>query len=144
MQAVASAFTEPISVEGASATVQQSVGVGLGDPLLRLEGGSRVRVTARVREAHETRVFEGLTSRRGAAPRSSSPPAATVVVSGPASQVRALSASVLRLYVAVTGQGPLPARLPVSVEIGSGHPGVAVVETRPAEVLVRPARPRST
>ncbi len=143
VQAVASAFTEPTSVEGVSATVQQSVGVGLGDPLLRLEGGSRVRVTARVREVHETRVFEGLTiaTRGGAAQLE--PARATVVVSGPASQVRALSASVLRLHVAVTGQDPLPARLPVSVEIGSGHPGVAVVETRPSAVLVRPARPRS-
>jgi hypothetical protein len=37
----------------------------------------------------------------------------------------------------------LPARLPVAVEIGSGHPGVTVVETRPAEVTVRPARPRA-
>ena len=143
VQAVASAFTEPTSVEGVSATVQQSVGVGLGDPLLRLEGGSRVRVTARVREAHETRVFEGLTIATQGGAAQLEPARATVVVSGTASQGRALSASVLRLHVAVTGQGPLPARLPVSVEIGSGHPGVAVVETRPSAVLVRPARPRS-
>ena len=83
-------------------------------------------------------------SRHRAPPLQLEPARATVVVSGPASQVRSLSASALRLYVAVTGQDPLPARLPVSVEIGSGHPGVAVVETRPSEVAVRPARPRST
>jgi hypothetical protein len=144
VEAVASAFTEPISVEAASATVQQSVGVGLGDPLLRLEGGSRVRVTARVREAQETRVFEGLVVATQGAAAQLEPARATVVVSGPASQVRALAASALRPYVAVTGQDPLPARLPVSVEIGSGHPGVAVVETRPSEVAVRPARPRGS
>jgi len=144
VEAIANAFTEPVSVEAASATVQQSVGVGLGDPLLRLEGGSRVRVTARVREAQETRVFEGLSVATRGAALQLEPARATVVVSGPVSQVRSLSASALRLYVAVTGQDPLPARLPVSVEIGSGHPGVAVVETRPSEVAVRPARPRST
>jgi hypothetical protein len=144
VEAIANAFTEPVSVEAASATVQQSVGVGLGDPLLRLEGGSRVRVTARVREAQETRVFEGLSVATQGAALQLEPARATVVVSGPVSQVRSLSASALRLYVAVTGQDPLPARLPVSVEIGSGHPGVAVVETRPSEVAVRPARPRST
>jgi YbbR domain-containing protein len=144
VQAVASAFTEPISVATASATVQQSVGVGLGDPLLRLEGGGRVRVTVRVREAQETRVFEGLAIATQGAAAQLDPARATVVVSGPASQVRALSASALHPYVAVTGQDPLPARLPVSVEIGSGHPGLAVVETRPSEVAVHPARPRGT
>jgi YbbR domain-containing protein len=144
VQAIASAFTEPISVEAASATVQQSVGVGLVDPLLRLEGGNRVRVTARVRETHETRVFEGLAVETQGGAALVEPDRASVVVSGPASQVRALDASALRLYVALTGQDPLPARLPVSVEIGSGHPGVAVVETRPSQVAVRPTRPRST
>jgi YbbR domain-containing protein len=144
VQAIASAFTEPVSVEAASATVQQSVGVGLGDPLLRLEGGNRVRVTARVRETHETRVFEGLAVETQGGAALVDPARASVVVSGPASQVRSLSASALRLYVAIPGQQPLPARLPVSVEIGSGHPGVAVVETRPSQVAVRPARPRNT
>ncbi len=144
VRSVVSAFTEPISVEGASATVEESVGVGLGDPLLRLEGHNRVRVTARVREAQETRAFEGLeVAVRGAAARLE-PARATVVVTGPASQVRSIDASALRLYVAFTGQDPLPPRLPISVEIGSGHPGLAVVETRPSEVTVRPARPRGT
>jgi len=142
--AITSAFTEPISVEAASAAVQQSVSVGLGDPLLRLEGASRVRVTARVRETQETRVFEGLPIAIQGGVALVEPARATLVVSGPASQVRAMSAQALRLYVAVTGQDPAPARLPVSVEIGSGHPGVAVVETRPPAVAVRQAHPRAT
>jgi len=48
---IESAFTEPVSVEGASANASEAVGVGLEDPLLRLEGGSRVRVRVSVSEA---------------------------------------------------------------------------------------------
>ena len=49
---IESAFTEPVSVDGASASATESVGVGLEDPLLRLEGGSRVRVRVSVGETH--------------------------------------------------------------------------------------------
>src|SRR4029453_2362447 len=38
---IESAFTEPVSVEGASNNASEAVGVGLGDPLLRLRGRSR-------------------------------------------------------------------------------------------------------
>jgi len=38
-------------VEGASANASEAVGVGLEDPLLRLEGGSRVRVRVSIGEA---------------------------------------------------------------------------------------------
>ena len=48
---IESAFTEPVSVEGASASTAEAVGVGLEDPLLRIEGGSRVRVSVSVTEA---------------------------------------------------------------------------------------------
>ena len=48
---IESAFTEPVSVEGASANASEAVGVGLEDPLLRLEGGSRVRVRVSIGEA---------------------------------------------------------------------------------------------
>ena len=48
---IESAFTEPVSVEGAAASASAAVGVGLEDPLLRLEGGSRVRVRVSIGEA---------------------------------------------------------------------------------------------
>ena len=64
-----------------------------------------------------------------------------MVVSGPASQVRALAASDVRAFVTVPSQGTLRARLPVAVEIGAGYPAVSVVETRPAEVAIRPSGP---
>jgi hypothetical protein len=140
---IESAFTEPVSVEGATTSASESVGVGLEDPLLRLEGGGRVRVTARVQEVQETRRFDGLgVEVRGRAGRTS-PGRVSVSVAGPASQVRALAAGDVRAFVTVPSAGKLPARLPVAVELASGRPGVSVVETRPAQVALRPGGPGS-
>jgi YbbR domain-containing protein len=137
VQEVESAFTEPVSVAGAEATVTELVNVGLEDPLLRLEGGSRVRVSAVVHEARETRTFTGLrVEPRGRAARLS-PPRVSVSVAGPASQVRGLEASDLQAYVAMPQQGPVPSRLPVAVQIAAGRAGVSVVAAEPAEVSVR-------
>lgn len=47
---IESAFTEPISLDGARGPVTDLVNVGLEDPLLRLQGDPRVRVTATVKE----------------------------------------------------------------------------------------------
>jgi YbbR domain-containing protein len=140
VQEVESAFTEPVSVAGAQAPVTELVNVGLEDPLLRLEGGSRVRVSAVVREAHETRTFDGLrVEARGRTARLS-PSRVSVSVSGPASQVRGLAASDLQAYVAMPREGPVPSRLPVAVQVASGRAGVAVVGTQPPEVSVRVLR----
>jgi hypothetical protein len=135
---IESAFTEPVSVEAADHTVQEAVNVGLEDPLLRLEGGSRVRVTARVREAHETRVFEGLALVARGRPARLDPSHVAVVVSGPGSQLQTLKASAIRPYVEVPAGGT--SRQPPRVELDGTGPDVSVVETRPAEVSVRPLR----
>jgi YbbR domain-containing protein len=133
---IESAFTEPVSVEGAGQTVEEPVNVGLEDPLLRLEGGSQVQVTARVREARETRVFEGLRVIARGRPVRLDPSRATVVVAGPAADVRALAAGDIRAYVDVPPEGAVAPKLPLAVEIASGHPGISVVETRPSEISV--------
>ena len=57
---VESAYTEPVSVDGARSDVVERVNIGIEDPLLRIQGTPRVEVTARVREVHDTRVFDGL------------------------------------------------------------------------------------
>jgi YbbR domain-containing protein len=137
---IESAFTEPVSVEGASRTATEIVNVGLEDPLLRLEGGSGVRVTALVREAQETRTFEGLRIEARGRPARLKPSRVTVSVAGPYSQVRALAPGDVQPYVALPGEGAVPGRLPVAVEIASGHAGVSVLEARPAEVSVRVSR----
>lgn len=143
VQEIESAFTEPVSVAGLDRTATERVNVGLEDPLLRLEGGSGVRVTALVRETLETRTFEGLRIEARGRPARLDPPRVTVSVAGPASLVRALAAEDLQPYVALPAEGALPGRLPVAVEVSSGHAGVSVLETRPAEVSVRAQRPRS-
>jgi YbbR domain-containing protein len=140
VQEIESAFTEPVSVEGVDRTATEIVNVGLEDPLLRLEGGSGVRVTALVREAQETRTFDGLRVVGHGRPVRLEPSKVSVSVAGPASQVRALAAEDLQPYVALPGAGAVPERLPVAVEISSGHAGISVLETRPAEVTVRMLR----
>lgn len=140
VQEIESAFTEPISVEAAETTATELVNVGLEDPLLRIEGGSRVRVTAAVREARETRSFEGLRVVARGRPARLAPSRVTVSVAGPASQVRGLGPGDLQPYVALPRDGAVPKHLPVAVEIAPGRAGVSVLETQPAEVSVRVLR----
>jgi hypothetical protein len=138
---IESAFTEPVSVDGATGTVQEPVNVGLEDPLLRLEGGSQVTVTARVREARETRAFAGLKLvARGRAARLS-PSQGTVVVEGPAPDLRELDPGQLVAYVIVPASGPVTSKLPVAVEIATGHSSLSVREVRPPEVSAKPLGP---
>lgn len=141
---IESAFTEPVSIEGASATVSELVGVGLEDPLLRLEGGSRVRVTATVREVQETRTFHGLRVEPRGRRASAVPARVSVTVAGPASRVRELAASDVHAFVTVPAEGQAPARLKVTVEFAAGFDGLSLVEAKPAEVAVRPAGPGSS
>ena len=140
VQEIESAFTEPISVDGANQTRQESVNVGLEDPLLRLEAGSRVRVTARIVDARETRSLDGLRVVARGAPARLTPSRVTVIVGGPAWAVRAFDPALLQVYVTVPARGPANGRLPLAVELGPGQGGVEVVEIRPAEVSVRPLR----
>jgi YbbR domain-containing protein len=51
IQEVEGAFTEPVSVEAAQSTVAENVNLGVEDPLLRIQGSPRVRVTARIAPA---------------------------------------------------------------------------------------------
>ena len=137
VQEIESAFTEPVSVDAADATATEMVNVGLEDPLLRLEGGSRVRVTATVQEVRETRRFAGLAVEARGRPARLAPSRVSVSVSGPASLVRALVASDLRPHVNLPSTGAVPRRLAVTVDVAPGHSGVGVVETAPAEVSVQ-------
>jgi len=140
VQEVESAFTEPVSVEGAQGPVVDSVNIGLDDPFLRLQGMSRARVIARVREVHEKRAFEGLRIgvRGGAA--QVRPALARVVLTGPASLVRQIGPDDVRPHVTLERDQAGARRLAVSVEIAPGHPGVALEGVEPAEVSVRPLR----
>ncbi len=136
---VDSAFTEPLTIDAARESVSDVVRIGLQDPLLRVQGSSEVRVTARIREIHEKRTLSGVVvEARGGAARFR-PGAVQLVLEGPAAALRRLAPQDVKAYVdlaaPVTGE-----RRPVSVEIGPGFTGVTLREARPAEVAVQEAR----
>ena len=138
VQEIESAFTEPVSIDGADVTVEEFVNVGLEDPLLAPDGVGQVRVVVRIRERHETRTFEGLPVEPEGRPAVLAPPSVRVVVSGPARVLRDLTAADLRPYVNVPAEHRETRSLPVAVEVASGHTGTSVVLTEPAEVAARP------
>ncbi len=142
VQAIDSAFTEPVSVDGADVTVEEFVNVGLDDPLLTFEEGGQVRVIVRIRERHERRIFESLPVTPHGRPVELVPPSVRVVVSGPARVLRGLTAADLLPYVNVPAEHRQPQPLPVAVEVTSGHTGASVLLTEPADVEARPLPPR--
>lgn len=136
VQEVESAFTEPVSVEGALASVSDTVNIGLEDPVLRIQGSPSVRVTAQIRELEETRAFDALPVEPRGAPASLRPAAVRVVLRGPAAALAQLSARSVHPYVELAGLGDAAAAA-VSVELGAGARGISVLHVEPAQVAVR-------
>ena len=136
---VESAFTEPVSVDGATATVTDTVTIGIADPLLRVMVTPRARVTARIRERHATRTFKGVAVEVRGSTDTPRPGRVDVTLTGPAAGLPALAPGDVRAYVdaAAASEG----RATVAVEIAPGHPGIEVKECSPAEVLLRPSAP---
>jgi YbbR domain-containing protein len=137
VQEIESAFTEPLSVEGARASITDSVSLGVEDPLLRILGDTRVRVTARIREEHQRRTFNGVSVEVRGGAASVRPATVLVVVEGPAATVARMAASDIRPYVDASGL-TASARLPLAFELASGFLGVSVERADPREVLARP------
>jgi len=142
VQEVESAFTEPVSVERAETTVVDRVNVGLEDPFLRLQGASQVQVTARVREEHGKRAFAGLAVEVRGGTGQARPASVRVVITGPLALLKQLEPAHVRPYVSLAETPAAPERRPVAVEIASGFGAATVAEVDPAEVTVRPSRPR--
>jgi YbbR domain-containing protein len=130
---VESAFTEPVSVEGAESNVVATVNIGLEDPLLRIQGSPRVKVVAEVRALHERRIIEAVTIAVRGGVASVSPSVVRVILTGPALVLRSLAAGAVHAYVDVShleGTG----KLPVAIELGGT--GVSLERAEPAEVVV--------
>ena len=133
---VESAFTEAVAVEGAENNVAAVVNLGLEDPLLRIQGSPRVRVTVRIQELQETRSLD-LTVEPPAGTASVRPPAVRVVFAGPASLLKTLDPQTVRASVAAGGEG---GAAPVQVDLPPSHAGLAVREVVPPNVVVRAGR----
>lgn len=133
---VESAFTEAVAVEGAENNVAAVVNLGLEDPLLRIQGSPRVRVTVRIQELQETRSLD-LTVEPPERTTSVRPPTVRVVFAGPASLLKTLDPQAVRASAAAGGEGGAAA---VQVELPPSHAGLAVREVVPPSVLVRVGR----
>lgn len=139
VQEVESAFTEPISVEGAQANVTDSVSLGIDDPMLRILDRSRVEVTARIREVQERRTLQNLSIGVRGGAGTPQPPLVEVVVGGPASVMARLKPSDVRPWVDAASASNA-GRAAVAVDLAPDLPGVSVLKTTPNEVQIRPAR----
>ena len=137
VQALASVYTEAVSVEQARANVSSSVNVGIGDPLVRIQGDPRVRVTAHVRECQDTRLFSDVAVlvREGRARLR--PASVSIVVAGQRSLLAQMTAAALRPYVDLGLQQAGTSR-PVRVEVAPGFAAVEVRRVEPAEVQAAP------
>lgn len=138
VQRLEGAYTEPVSVAGATSNVVQTVNLGLPDPVLRIQGTPRVQVTARIREVHQTRAFEGVEVEVRGGDVPVQPARVKVVLTGPASALARMSPQDVRAYVDASRLKNGPAA--VSVEMVPGQAGVTLKEAVPAQVSVRPAR----
>jgi YbbR domain-containing protein len=130
-----SAYTEPVSVDGAKDTVTETVTIGIADPLLRVLVTPRVKVTARIRERHGTRTIKGVAVELRGAAEAVRPDRVDVTVSGPESALPGLAPSEVRAYVdAARASG---GRAPVVIEIAPGHAGIEVKGCVPPDVVLR-------
>ncbi len=142
VDALESVFTEPVPMESARGTVTVDVNVGLSDPLVRLEGGSRVRITAEVREQQETRVFPDLEVDVSGGAGSAQPARVSVTLAGAASALRSVRPGDLRVAATIPSGREPSDPVPVTVTVAPGHPGVAVQSVEPAQLAVAPTRQR--
>src|SRR5262249_59383636 len=111
---------------------------GLEDPLLRIQGSPRVRVTARIREVEHTRTFDGLPLDVRGGAFTARPPRVTVVLTGPASALAQVDGAAIHPYV----EAGAPQASSTAQIAGGGGPGVTGVkgrETQPSEGALRPA-----
>jgi len=138
VQEIESAFTEPVSVEGAAATVSDTVTIGLEDPVLRIQSSPGVRVTATIREVEDTRSFGPVAVEVRGGRATLKPALVRVLLRGPLSALRDLSPLRLRPYVDLaTLAGSRQAA--VALQLDQAPAGVTLERIEPERVAVAPA-----
>jgi YbbR domain-containing protein len=130
------AITEPISVAGASSTLQESVTIGVPDPAVRLKTPQNAVVTVTVAGAPVERSVNDVPVqlRRGRSGSRVTPPRVTVVVRGPREALSSVSSGALEATVDIEGLGPGQFQLPVRVV---PPPRTSIVRVEPPQVQVR-------
>ncbi len=140
VQEVESAYTEPLSIDGAENTVTDVVNMGLEDPMLRILGSPRVRATVRIQEVEGERKLEDVPVEVRAGEGAVRPTTVDVVLAGPASLLRSLTAADVHPRVDLSAPKP-GEEAPVAVELAPGHAGLRVKSVSPPAVSARLPRP---
>jgi len=146
VQEIESAYTEPVSLEGAAEDVTEAVSVGLDDPMLRLLGSSRVKVTARLAEVMGRRAFERLAVAVKGAPGPPRPFTVRVTLAGPKLLLDRLTPEDLHAHVTVDPALPAVAgarTLKVALDLPPAFAGLTVELVEPAELTLKPSRKRN-
>jgi len=134
LASVSEAITEPILVSGATATVTETVTVGVAHPVVRLRDAQSARVIVLVTAVPVEWAVEGIAVqvRNGTGKALMAQKAVTAHVRGPR-ESRNVDASAFTASVDVTGLGAGRHVLPVRVE---PPPGIGLLRVDPAEVAV--------
>jgi hypothetical protein len=127
------AITEPVSVEGASATIVESVNVGVADPSVRLRTPATARVTVTIAPGPAEWAVEQVPVRASDGAALITPDAVTVYVRGPR-EAGSAGAAGFDATVETSGLRDGVFRLPVRV---TPPPRLGVVRVEPPAVQVR-------
>lgn len=138
--ALKSVFTEAVPIDNCRDTVSKDVNIGIGDPLVRIGGSPRVKVTARIRERRATRTFARLPIEVRGRPVRVRPSQVDVSVEGPYALMSRVAPEALQPYADVSGAVP-GAAVPVTVQVAPGFNGLAIRRVEPREVRVVPGSP---
>ena len=135
--AVGSAYTEVLSVRGATRPITADLAVGLEDPLLRIVGVGRVRVTARIREERTEREFERLEVHVEGEPARARPGHVKVRLRGPAAAMAELTPDHITVK-ALTSSRDENGEAALEVELAGGYRELEVVACEPDRVELVP------
>jgi len=131
------AVTETLSIEGATASIQESVTISVTDPRLRLTTARSVRLTVEIKPAPSERTVPNVPVHlRNVAPGSKArvvPAVASVFVRGPLNVLSTLQSDSVVAYADLAGLGPGRYNLPIRVEPPQNF---EIVRTQPATVSV--------
>lgn len=130
------ATTDRVSIEGARASVTQTVSVGMADPALRLDKSTAARVTVSIEPAGERLFAAERVAVRNLRPGTRGtvePAVVSVLVRGADTLLRRLEPRAIVPYVDVTGLEPGRHEVPVLFDLGGR---LTVASVRPATVTV--------
>jgi YbbR domain-containing protein len=137
LKLVREALTEAVSVQGASAPIEETVTIAVADARLRLVTAQRARASVEIKPIPLERTLTDVPVliRNAAPPRRArvTPSTARVLVRGPKDVVSELGADSVVLFVDVAGLGPGRHSCPLRAEPVRD---VEIVRTQPATVFV--------